>query len=137
MTDLIKARLIELVPEIMETTFGCRVLMISKEGTQYSTRIIDRWLEPDKTYWYKVVGHDGQNWEVEDFDKILGHPITLPDILRAIRKSKTRFLKSPDLKRLSEYDGITDLIDMFDLTTDYDNQDQPTKDFIGKLIGVV
>lgn len=138
MTDPIRAKIIELVPEIMETTFGCRVLMTSKEGTQYSTRVIDRWMEPDKTYWYKVVGHNGQNWEIEDFDEILGHPIQLADVLRAIDRSGEEILigQKGEIYQLygqpqERYTGY-----VWNLALDFDNQEQPTKDFIGRLLGV-
>lgn len=115
----VKAKIVELVPGIRtyeNRCYGCGF------GFEFCK------CTPKSTEWFK------------------DRPITLADVLRAIG-DEHRYLegygvKAPlgidmlgEFRALGMMDGAY-LDAQWNLTTDYDNQDQSVKDFIGKLLGV-
>lgn len=139
MTDPIKQRIQELCPDVMELKFGCEVrfanipyTLISGPSSVYPTR----------GHWFATSGspdeirHQGSQIKVEECE-ILGSPITLAVVLRALgtNKSNFKFYQSIDM---DEYWCFSDFHTMarWNLTKNYDDQTQETKDFIGKLLGV-
>lgn len=139
MTDKTKQRIQELVPEVMELKFGCE---IEFDGDSFGT----------------IVGLNSHGWVVAnhrhlssavlvnavDVSQILGSPITLAVVLRAIEKANT-----PYFLELSTYHEEL-LLGYYEkpkregyythaywnLTKDYDDQSEETKAFIGKLLEV-
>jgi len=80
MTNLTE-KIIEAVPEIMELKFGCEVIVeTSKAGLQQT--VITGWMSDGKYMTWSF----GEKAE-KDIKKILGRPITLEDVLRAIEKN--------------------------------------------------
>lgn len=147
MNDLIRAKIIELVPEILEVKQGCAVA-IKSAYSGWGDRMMGRYGTSD--WMFDGISHLRNKEGTMSFDEYLNHvelcyvigrPIQLADVLRAIAAmnlvetvtvdengSFTTFLK-----------GAANLhkdIPSFDLTLDFDNQDQPTRDFIGRLLGV-
>ena len=177
MTDPIKAKIIELVPEIVEPRFGCSFVV--KKQTPFEDLGIEEgdyislfdwefdsqsFLRPKKfrtaLYVHKSEGAvtDYKNPKVvtvADFDsllkngniEILGRPITLTDVLRAIG-SLTITTRGDEALKIDtlgnmEYYHSGDIMPgweiapvKWNLTTDYDGQTQEVKEFIGKLLGV-
>lgn len=130
--DLVKAKVQSLVLEIMELYIGCYVLKKNWGDKPYFVKAIDRIQN-------KIcVGRDEWGmiaWMIEDTE-ILGRPIQLADVLRAIGMQK-------DIDAC----GITldgQFVDMnyswmkgkWNLSTDFDNQSDDTIRFIGSLLGV-
>ena len=75
---------------------------------------------------------------INDFRNPIGRPITLTDVLRAIDKTDLTKTKQyvEEKWTMPEFAGhiVLKLIDMWDLTKDYDNQPQPVKDFLYNLL---
>lgn len=104
MTDPVKAKIIEMVPEIMELVAIGAPVRANKENI-YSTR-----------------------------------PITLADVLRAIRSIKDKYRLE-----LGFYKNDLEMCDVgfspnvsvsWNLTVDFDGQSDEVKAFVGKLLGV-
>lgn len=107
MNDSTKAKIIEAVPEIMAR------------------------VECD-CYYCAQREHNGGGGHY-----LTGRPITFADVLRAIEKEKRGdSLKSPNLKRLSEFSGVVELLDMWHMALHYDGQTQKVKEFVGKLLNI-
>jgi len=89
------------------------------------------------------------------FIEILGHPIQLADVLRAIEKSNTRdnvyysidtkgyFFGTEEIDKVevnnfSDVDAFVKYIsgEKWDLSLPFDDQSEETKDFIGGLLGM-
>lgn len=136
MNDLVKAKLIELVPEITDLKFGCKIRMASIEGSDYTDTISQAWKEPAE-WWYRTVGGGGINYAERDFKEILGRPITLADILRAIdiatsEKESWYIRTDGKIQRANS----TYISAQWNLLEHWDNQTDEVKAFVGKLIGV-
>lgn len=112
--DSVKAKIIELVPEIASRGGMCIAKSPHPEKCEYET---------------------------------VYREITLADVLRAIGNSRERHGFTIDAqgdklvmfwstKDPENPDHSTLLRERWNLALSYDNQDQPTKDFIGKLIGI-
>lgn len=111
MTDSVKAKIIERVPEIVNDTRGFDLEAMSRGGVP------------------KTIGEKEER------------PITLADVLRAINKPvRMQMMNIPDVSEAVMVPAIDNsvavLLSKWNLTTDYDNQTQEVKDFIGKLLGV-
>lgn len=143
MTDLTKAKIIELVPEIMELKFGCEVMphedtdeddvytILQKHGNFYQVQKVDR-EDCGVTTFGEHAGF-----------RILGRPITLADVLRAIAATEGMFARI-DSRGTFEHWWTGDVMNaswerglVWNLALDYDNQTEVTKRFIGSLIGAV
>lgn len=138
MTDPVKAKIQELVPEVMELKFGCEVRKtFIKSDFGHSEREYKQkglYLRRDRDTLGRTIAirvlFDG-NKRPNDCDEldleILGSPITLAVVLRAIGKNMTDIYKAPDAK--------IDTMYKWNLEHDnYDDQSQETKDFIGSLL---
>lgn len=132
-TDKVKQRIIELVPEIMELKFGCQMehMPTGKIGTYLG-------LGSDQ----KVIAYAWGVKTIEDkFLKPLGRPIQLHHVLQAIAAmSLVETVTVDENGSFTTFlNGVANLhkdIPSFDFALDYDNQDQTTRDFIGRLLGV-
>lgn len=124
----------ELVPGLQELTFGC-------EYEHNDTKYI---LVKDEYNGEHLLGYDFCNgsytttlWrKMRDEIKILGHPIQLHHVLRAVspyQNTTVSFSKSS-----SGYVEINqrqaDVLTVWDLTKDYQNQSEEVKEFIGNLL---
>lgn len=128
--DKTKVKIIELVPEIMELKFGCFVK-------------IDEALPERVTALRTIARHDfiitdvtREWWPVSELN-ILGRPISLADVLRAIDTTNRSI--AVNTKGLFEEEvgyEDTELGERWNLTTDFDGQTQEVKDFIGSLLNV-
>lgn len=144
MTDPVKAKIQEMCPDIMELKFGCEVIIKWQTNPKVSGVLFRTFLNGEND----VVDVKNKIWSTNPTNKkcpqvveILGRPITLADVLLAIQKHKGKFVDHDNDKSIS--DGIDDLnettlalLGFWNLTKNYDDQDQPTKDFIGSLLGV-
>lgn len=134
-TDPIKQRIQQLIPEVMELKFGCEFwanVIAEDEDTwreilfvNVSERMYDDTL---------ILGRIKGNWETchipkQNVMEILGSSITFAVVLRAIA-STWKAINQRERK------NIELLIFVWNLTKDYDDQSQETRDFIGSLIGV-
>lgn len=161
MTDPIKARIIELIPEIMKQDAGCRSKMLPTEkGSTYMAKFGAKQiytLNPEEQHWDCqrgwVDGTEMYKLSLDGDAEILGHSIQLHDVLRAIEvRSKEEPEKMPMFVNLgtsgafykfqydpSNGDGILIRDDNninWNLLESYDHQEQPVKDLIGTLLGV-
>ena len=150
MNDPVKAKIIELVPDIMELAYGCLVIykFFGDLGTfeakcRYSHRVGNRhYVIDENDHVHFVYSKEVGKEEL----KVLGRPITLADVLRAMEKisDETRvwmgvlttgqiFHNAPH----NDSNAFYQIIDCtWNLATHYDGQTQEVKDFIGKLLGV-
>lgn len=139
MTDPITLKIQELVPEIMELKEGCRVSHFLK-GTGTILRVEKHEGESD-TYCLGFLALPEPIFEREPLNlnwEILGRPITLADVLRAIRENgKLVYVREDGSFYLEDeplqiyYSGY-----FWNLALDWDNQTQKVKDFLGRLLGV-
>ena len=128
-------RIAELVPGVKKLSFGCEVFI---QNFHVSVTIIeDRrgqvWLpesgEPNVDFlgW---TGHDIQYFNFDHIKEIIGHPITLAHVLRAIVKVSPPFsqgiiLSSKDVK---------EILAVWNLSLNLDDQSTEVHAFIGKII---
>lgn len=156
MTDKVKARLIELVPEIMDLDDGARVLLKESFQTEVDEfedqegiifvggynkyHILSRSQYPQGT----VRAHMSEPYtkeEIEAFGEYdLGRSIQLHDVLRAMKGNAGKYVAvtfSGDFLT-KEYgaDSWIMSIETWNLALDFDNQTPETRSFIGSLIGV-
>ena len=111
----------ELVPEIMELKFGCKVKYIKTDdpGFKNKTTLIIRKIDKDFVSWeYGVLKIDRL--------EILGRDITLEDVLLAIVKKLT-------FKAWYQY-NLNHLIKIWQFNKPFQDQSQECKDFIGDLL---
>lgn len=131
--DPIKKRIAELVPEIMELKFGCRVIPKYLDALTYT--IIKKFpVTPDGSQVYKM--DDGSQIIKSDLKEILGRPIQLADVLRAIPNKSIGINGLGVFIEDYEDEPTRDTGGYWDLKKDYDDQPQPVKDFIGRLLNV-
>lgn len=141
--DNVKAKIIELMPEIMDLDDGARVLLKESFQTEVDEfedqegiifvggynkyHILSRSQYPQGT----VRAHMSEPYtkeEIEAFGEYdLGRPIQLHDVLRAMIKKNGGVMNDDDL---------VEVVARFDLALDFDNQTPETRSFIGSLIGV-
>ena len=134
----LREAIIKAVPEIMELKLGCKVKDIFGKDCRYCGHRTDDESEHRE---FQVLDYDGILGEIEENDfngVIIGRPITLADVLRAIDKTDLTKTKQyvEEKWTMPEFAGhiVLKLIDMWDLTKDYDNQPQPVKDFLYNLL---
>lgn len=134
--DPVKAKIVELVPEIVQLKFGCWVK--DKDGEA----MLMRDYKPCKNTSGHTDMYEGKNERgntvITFFDEVIGRPITLADVLRAIQGTD-RVIGIDYWGRFIGCDENLNNVRMFaewNLTTDYDNQTQEVRTFIGKLLGV-
>ena len=163
-SDKVKARIAELCPDIMELKFGCEVeldtslftgkeearaclrskaIVIAYDKGGYNGQDYDddhaNFYSEDWGIYGDADGLNLENPEDEEYVKVLGSPITLAVVLRAI----------PHLKPLDDRNIVVgqaestgnrkwmETISRWDLLHDsYDLQSEETKRFVGEIIGV-
>lgn len=141
--EKVRAKVIEAVPDIMRLGFGCRVeryagitdtVVRIGTGDHYPFRVMI--YRPERDGHVTIFDYECNKDEVEAW-KVIGRPITLADVLRAIEKEKRGGrLKSPNLKRLSEFSDVLTLIDLWNLALSLNDQEPEVIEFIGKVLGV-
>jgi hypothetical protein len=156
MNDPIKTKIQELCPDVMELKFGCDVVVKGiredNPGCEYDVVVDDRKLDDGRI----ELGYFGRVPR-KDIQQVLGSPITLAVVLRAISKRKRQkpqfgesemysitenglffHLRHIDTKgERTEWPYIGKLRAEWNLTKDnYDDQTEETKKFIGNLLGV-
>lgn len=143
-------RILDANPELKELSFGCQ---FRKDGLlMYVTDIL--FYGADKKNWMKVAyanyKHPTLAYMTEPVeiptaqiydshsmalallkaDEILGHPIQLQHVIKAIKQSSK-------CDTYWEYAAVSDLIwgdYAWNLSLSWDNQEQPVKDFVGSLL---
>lgn len=146
--DTIKAKIQSLVPELFELSFGCKfiendstqTLIYLGETNSGAVMAYSQTLEDTFTYDFGF----GDKSKIE----VLGHPIQLQHVLRAIG-TKKKIVIEPILGAFLEWkDGNRKGGDYFealspdgsricwDMTKYFDGQTAATKEFIGELLGV-
>jgi hypothetical protein len=133
MKDPIKQKIQELVPEIMELKFGC--IIRNHEMTE-DLKFCGESKQGGETCYIPSI----DDYVVLDSHigcEILGRPIRLADVLRAIGETKNR-VACDDMGNIFELTGAGQIImpaHFWDLSKDsYDDQSQETKKFIGELL---
>jgi hypothetical protein len=153
MTDPIKAKIQELCPDVMELKWGCKFLYGDKKA-EYPA-VFECWISRnDIVRALDLVFTQQKQIHLNNVKfEILGSPITLAVVLRAIGKhlkradyyvevGSGRFIKSVRDKGVNE-DGSensrdTDTGIYWNLEHDtYDQQSEETKAFIGSLLGAL
>jgi len=150
MNDTTKNRIKELVPEITELKDGCYIKM--SYGAEVDTDTIKVFHSPWKNregeeYVTATHGIDAitvylKQYHLSDnyITEILGRPITISDILRAIRKKnlgtdEDYYAITSDGLFIKTCEMIEERI-LWNLSKDYDQQEEEVKAFIGKILGV-
>lgn len=146
--DPVKAKIIELVPEIMELKFGniIRHKPPKALGIDYRGRYVhegrgNRYSNNARLFFRGEGSQTDYSLLVplDDFEN-LGRPITLADVLRAIHVGKpySYFVSIDGRFWIGEHMDypIEKLDARWNLATDYDNQTQEVKTFIGSLLGL-
>lgn len=147
--DPIKAKIQELVPEVMELKFGCEILL--GINPKIKARVVCYWVGNKKeiltyNFFGSVVDIETRSISFNKGEalshivEILGSPITFAVVLRAIEASLKGSSKWLDVGMSGQFTG--NFFDweygevyFWDLEHDnFDDQSQPTKDFIGSLI---
>lgn len=86
--QLVEAKIRELVPRTMEPKFGCHILF----GNEVHVLIADK---QDGSYIEGVLNGEGEVWGLNTHrgrkanSEILGHPVTLGDVLEAVSEYET------------------------------------------------
>jgi hypothetical protein len=159
MSDPIRQKIVEANPELMELTFGCEVKN-QNDRLIYLYTHAPKWCGTEPCDDYVLVTYfpaadtllyiNDPDFERESDRKdkhveILGHPIMLHHVLRAINKSNLHPSGSgahisqhyvSDDGAFMEYGYGTKVLSRWNLSLGYDDQPQPTKDFIGSVLGV-
>jgi len=134
MEDKTKQKIQELVPEIMELKFGCEFMVFDNKRIIVTIENEDvRNLSGDVVFTNSI-----EKIKTSPNSVILGRPITLADVLLAMEKVGKYILVdiTGNLFTHDMSDGA--LVDegIWDLTKNYDDQEQSVKDFIGQILGV-
>lgn len=155
-TDKTKARIQELVPEVMELKFGCEVRHVPVKDRGIDYRGI--YLHPARGKRMHLIYFEGERTgsqlpysttiSEKEFE-IIGSSITFAVVLRAIDKAKKRnrgsfFVRGDgtifEWEKFTDggsgHHGIQPTYVTWNLTQDWDGQTQEMKDFIGKLLGI-
>lgn len=141
-------KIISLVPEIVELKFGCRVIV--HLGYKDEEAIITRWLDTSRNMpqWVVWPIPESGRWFEYCTDKskmtILGRPITLADVLRAIGQqygdSRLMVNNLGGFRIYYSGDVMPGWEDVgsprWNLSQDLDGQSEETKAFISKILGV-
>lgn len=138
-------KIIEFVPEIKELKFGCRFSFIDGSRSCVVLDITHKHLD-------FMVYLPGIGWkidrlarkDVDGYMKILGRPITLADVLRAIHltapANKTLVTLESDgqfiIKRYDDNGKTVEGGPRWNLSTDLDGQSEECKAFLSKVLGV-
>lgn len=157
MNDPVRAKIIELVPEIVELKHGFRF----EEKPAFGSSLRNDTHQGEKIFTVLMPTTDGKKWivmidggfqhvptdQIEGWHIPIGRPITLADVLRAVEETK-----GPHDEMMvatngeMEYYAVNLLsgpapenevfTETWSLTSDYDGQTQEVKDFIGKLLNI-
>lgn len=148
--DKVKEKIVSLVPEIVELKEGCEILVgepklkhviyghDDDEGTWYGYLAKPFPKDLEANSYYDIGIDDEALHNVE----ILGRPIQLHDVLRAIHtKDMGEAYEFPILDLLGvgaheRKERLMSVVYRFNLATDYDGQTPEVKAFIGKLLSV-
>jgi hypothetical protein len=123
----VREAIIAAVPEIMELKFGCRVRLKSSTDDNVHIILSSRETESGDRQ-YGIDGYVIGDFKEKDFE-ILGRPITLSDVLRAM-----------DNRRKENYTGMENinnqdyLLDIFDLEKDFDWQSDDVWRFLHSVL---
>lgn len=142
--DKIKQKIQELCPDVMELKMGCRY-RAKGSGLSYEAVIIGK----DASQYHIEINENRQSVEnydtfKRDFIEILGSPITLAVVLRAIDKGRVDSKEHGySIRHTGRFyrDNLNSVSDVYvanwNLSQDsYDLQSEETKQFIGTLLGV-
>lgn len=133
----LKNKIVEAVPEIMELKFGCEAVFIPDNGGASANAII-AWIQDDNFVTDNVLVDSGEY----TLHKIIGRPIRLADVLRALQEAPYEkdypFIElnptyyGKDEMRISyKRDGAC----LWDLSKDsLDDQSDETKQFLYDLL---
>jgi hypothetical protein len=123
----LRSAIVEAVPEIMELKFGCRVRL--KSSTDDNVHIIIySWETESGDRRYGIDGYVIADFKEKDFE-ILGRPITLSDVLRAMDNRRKENYTGMDNVNNQDY-----LLDIFDLEKDFDWQSDDVWRFLHSVI---
>src|SRR3990167_3695415 len=92
----VRAKIIELVPEIMELKFGCEVLIGGFTKPHSQVKIVE-FLQSELLFDYIENGH---HWRTDknDIREILGSPIGIREVLLAIQNHGNKTVDSMELQ---------------------------------------
>lgn len=127
----LKNRIVAVVPEIMELKFGCELYHGIATFYLDMNRNGEIWVLQDNQVKLK-------NWFIKDI-QILGRPITLADVLRAIGNmliivdSEGNFYKM-QMKLSDKLPKLGSHLGTWDLTKDLDGQSEDTIEFLLEII---
>lgn len=131
MKDPVKQKIQELNPEIMELKFDCRIESSTGTigvftGVRLNGEVFEIYSNPPG-YIHSIPSK---------LSVILGRPIQLADVLRAIPIGLHLKSLGEQVRLVKDDEGSDVELEYWDLTTDYDSQSDETKRFIGELLGV-
>lgn len=135
----------DLVPRLKELSFGCLIYVAGDHDRVFRIpdQVVVKQRKSGREY-IRLKGVSSQSWtevEFEDFRnradvKIIGHPITLEDVLEAVQKKQSTsvevfFDSDKDLVIRQSGDGPGGL---WSLGKPFPEQPEETKDFIENLL---
>lgn len=139
--DPVKAKLIELVPEILSDRRGYKQDELDQAYREYIAICKEVSKEDSSRTWASAaIAYERVKKLTDSLLLFQDRSITLADVLRAMKRNVGKYVgvtfDGDFLTR--EYGADSWIMEMpaWNLTTDYDGQTQEVKDFVGKLIGV-
>lgn len=138
MTDPIKARIQELCPDVMELKFGCLVNFSTFTGLERraGTGCILYHFEDTNGVVLYTHGKSSLIITREEIEEIIGSPITLAVVLRAMRQTTFAGIVDDMGDIYNQDDQYSEPVATWNLEHDYDQQSEEFKQFIGNLLGV-
>lgn len=138
--DNVKARIVELIPEIMELKFGTLVRFQRAPNVILHGQVVSAEHANDKVSLLLEISTTVYQWPRSAIIEILGRPITLADVLRTLQKVRCDEAIGIDynggfLNCDQDMQNLTTSDTCWNLLTDYDNQTPELKAFIGTLLG--
>lgn len=146
MTDPIKAKIHALCPDVLELKFGCEVRRFQNTAPEVFVMFDTASATGKRVLIWRDAEH-ASFWDEADNLTVLGSPITLAVVLRAIAAEPSKYtcwidaecFDTPHFllqKKRARYKDEQPIL-VWNLEQDnYDAQSQETKDFIGSLLGV-
>lgn len=126
-------RILDANPELLELSFGCKINIgeghfAGSKGispSQNPLTILTVTTDPNVFLVMTRIGIEHFRWtDIDQFCKILGHPIQLQHVLKAMI-SKDGVMND---------DNLVEVIARWNLSLSWDNQEQRVKDFVGSLL---
>lgn len=132
--EIIREKVIEVVPEILELKFGCRVSITSEIDGERAEIVIDNSYEVNTAE--KENLYQKETGNTERIYEIIGRPIQLADVLRVIDKIDTHCIRTDGdfLKFDEDYKRYISFGVWWDLSKPLEEQSEEVLEFLVQLL---